>query len=67
VLSRAAADDEDLHEEQANCLPDRRLTDRTGLDELASVGQRIVRRTQVQHTTISLTSRPLAPRIRACL
>jgi len=28
VLSRAAADNEDLHEEQANCLPDRKLTDR---------------------------------------
>ena len=27
VLARAAADDEDLHEEQANCLQDRRLTD----------------------------------------
>jgi hypothetical protein len=27
VLPRTAADDEDLHEEQANCLEDRRLTD----------------------------------------
>ena len=27
VLARATADNEDLHEEQANCLPDRRLTD----------------------------------------
>jgi hypothetical protein len=28
VLARAAADDEDLHEKQANRLEDRKLTDR---------------------------------------